>query len=62
MENDGLHMLAAGSPPTAESLNAATKMYQQKIRASPLWGKMVEEHGEEEAKRLLSEFRVETHH
>ena len=62
MDNDGLHMLASGLPPTPESLDAATKVYQENVRNSPLWDQMVKEYGEEEAKRLLSEFRVETRH
>jgi len=33
--------------------------YQQRIRESPLWDEMVREFGEEEAERILKEFRVE---
>ncbi|MBA7682970.1 hypothetical protein ES703_91326 [subsurface metagenome] len=59
LEEDGIHAIAAGIPPTPEMLEQMTKVYQQKIRNSPLWDKMVEEFGLEEAKRLLKEFRAE---
>ena len=40
-------------------LDEITGSYQQKIGESRLWGEMVREFGEEEAERLLREFRVE---
>jgi len=40
-------------------LDEMTGSYQQKIRESPLWDEMVREVGEEEAERILKEFRVE---
>lgn len=36
-----------------------TRAYQLNIRKSRLWEEMVREFGEEEAERLLREFRVE---
>jgi len=36
-----------------------TKRYQENIQRSPLWDLMVKEYGEEEATRLLQQFRVE---
>ncbi len=56
---DGLHALLPGTPPSPETLDEMTRAYQQNIRESPLWEEMVREFGEEEAERLLREFRVE---
>lgn len=58
LESDGLHALvpADASPTTLEEM---TKRYQESIRRSPLWDLMVKEYGEEEATRLLQQFRVE---
>ena len=59
LEGDGLHVLLPGTPPSPETLDEMTKVYQQNIRESPLWDEMVREFGEEEAERLLMKFRVE---
>jgi len=59
LESDGLHAFVPGSAPSPEVLDDMTRRYQQEIRNSPLWDKMVREFGEEEAERLLREFRVE---
>ena len=59
LEGDGLHVLLPGTPPSPQMLNEMTGSYQQKIRKSPLWDEMVREFGEEEAERILKEFRVE---
>ena len=59
LEGDGLHVLLPGTPPSPERLDEMTGSYQQKIRESPLWAEMVRELGEEEAERILKEFRVE---
>jgi len=59
LESDGLHALVPGSAPSPEMLDEMTRLYQQKIRKSPLWDKMVREFGAEEAERLLRSFRVE---
>lgn len=55
MEKDGLHMLIPGSPISPEMLDQMTKQYQEEIRKSPVWGKMVKQLGQEEAERLLKE-------
>ena len=60
LEGDGLHVLLPGTPPSPEMLDEMTASYQQKIRESPLWDEVVRELGEEEAERVLKEFRVET--
>jgi len=40
-------------------LAAMTKVYQDKIRNSPLWAEMVELYGQEGAEQVLKQFRVE---
>jgi hypothetical protein len=37
----------------------ATVIFQQKLRQSPLWVKMVAEFGEDEAAKLLEQFRLD---
>ncbi len=59
LEGDGLHVLLPGTPPSPETLAEMTRFYQQNIRQSLLWDEMVREFGEQEAERLLREFRVE---
>ena len=59
LEGDGLHVLLPGIPPSREILDDMTRTYQQNIRQSPLWDEMVREFGEQEAERMLKEFRVE---
>jgi len=47
-------------PPQLSSLSAqATEYFQEEIRKSPLWAKMVAEFGEEEATRLLQQMRLD---
>lgn len=47
--SDGLHALVRGNPPSPETLDEMTRVYQQNIRESPLWEEMVREFGEEES-------------
>ncbi len=56
---DGLHTVQPGLPPSPEQIEAVTKEYQKQIRNSPLWDKMVEQVGEEQAQEMLKEFRCE---
>ena len=58
-DSAGLHALVPGSAPSPEALEQAAKLYQQEIRNSPLWDEMVEQFGQEEAERILLQFRVE---
>jgi len=58
LEGDGVHALLPADASHA-TLKEMTKRYQEDIRRSPLWDLMVKEYGEEEAARLLQEFRVE---
>jgi len=57
--SNGLHAILPGNAPSPETLDEMTRVYQQNIRESPLWEEMVREFGEEEAERILREFRVE---
>ena len=59
LESEGLHAFVPGSAPLPEVLDDMSRRYQQEIRNSLLWDEMVWEFGEEEAERLLREFRVE---
>lgn len=58
LEGDGLHALVPADACHA-TLEEMTRRYQDAIRRSPLWEVMVEEYGEEQATRLLQQFRVE---
>jgi len=58
-DDDGLHVLSPGPPPSPEMLEEMTKVYREKIRSSPLWTQIVEQVGEEEAERMLQQCRVE---
>ncbi len=58
LEGDGLHALLPADASHA-TLDEMTTRYQENIRRSPLWDLMVKEYGEEEATRLLQQFRVE---
>ena len=59
MGEDGLHSIQPGLPPSPEQIEAVTKEYQKQIRNSPLWNKMVEQFGEEQAQEMLKECRYE---
>src|SRR5512145_33464 len=56
---DGFHMLMPGTPPTPEMLEELTRQYQEQLRHSPLWGKMVKEYGQQKAEEMLKECRAE---
>ena len=58
-DSGGLDAIVPGPRPSAEALEEATRLYQQNIRNSPLWDELVKQFGEEEAERLLLQFRVE---
>ena len=59
MDEEGMHALIPGLPPSEERLEEMSKIYQENIRNSPLWDEMVKEYGKEKAEELLKEFRVE---
>lgn len=59
-DSDGLHLpmlVPRDLPP--ESAAPLSEEFQKAIRGSPIWKRMVEEFGEEEAARLLAECKVE---
>jgi hypothetical protein len=58
-DDDGLHSLVPGIAPTPQQLEEMSRLYQQKIRQSPLWQEMLDEFGPAEAERLLKQFRAE---
>ena len=53
MEEDGMHAILPGDAPAPEEMEVLTRKYQEGIRQSPLWDKMLKEYGSEEAERLL---------
>jgi hypothetical protein len=53
MEGDGLHAILPGDAPTPGEMDVLTRKYQEGIRQSPLWDRMLKEYGPEEAERLL---------
>lgn len=58
MEDDGIHAVGVGPVPSILETAAMTEAYQQRIRNSPLWDKMVKEFGEQKATEMLKEFKV----
>ena len=59
LEPDGFHALIPSGNLSPEALDQASKNYQKSIRESPLWDEMVQQFGEQEAERMLLEFRVQ---
>lgn len=58
-DEEGFHFIQPGKPPTEEELEAMTKMYQEKIRNSPMWPEIVAQLGEEAAEKALAGCRAE---
>lgn len=58
IDEDGLHSVHKGNPPSIEEQEKMTKKYQNNIRKSPLWHKMVKEYGKEKAEEMLCDFKV----
>lgn len=54
-DDEGLHLMEPGSPPSPEQLKKITEEYQKRIRKSPMWNEMVRDFGKEEAERLLKQ-------
>jgi hypothetical protein len=54
----GVNALGVGQPPSLLETAAMTEAYQQRIRKSPLWDKMVNEFGGQKATEMLKEFKV----
>jgi hypothetical protein len=53
-----MHALVPGEPPSEAELEEMSRVYQQKIRRSPLWKQMVKEYGKEKAEEVLLQFRA----
>jgi hypothetical protein len=58
-DHEGLHTLVPGDTPSPNQLEEMCRVYQDRIRQSPLWDQMVAHFGPEEAERMLNKFRVE---
>lgn len=58
-DEEGVHFVAPGEPPSAEMYEKMTLEYQRRVRKSPLWDEMVRQFGLKKAKEMLKEFRVE---
>mgnify|MGYP001567361469 CR=1 FL=1 len=55
---DGLHVMAPGAQPSPEQLEEMTRMFQESIRNSPMWGEMIKEYGAEKAEELLKQCKA----
>ena len=58
MEDDGMHFISPGVPPSPEKIEEMTKDYQNNIRNSELFEMWVREFGLAKAEELLQECRV----
>jgi len=58
LDDDGFNLITIGGSMTPEQLKMMTEDYQDKIRNSPLWDKMVQQYGKKEAEILLKGFQV----
>lgn len=58
LDEEGLHALFPGKPPSEEFLDLLTENFQRELRNSPMWDQMVEQFGEEEAEKLLKQCRA----
>ena len=59
MQEDEIHALIPGKPPSVEMIAAFNREFQHQLRKSPLWPQMVEQFGEEEAEKLLTKCRMQ---
>ena len=55
MEDDGIHTLTPGNPPSPQELELMSLRFQQEIRKSPMWDEMVKKFGKEKAEELLKQ-------
>ena len=58
-DEEGLHAILPGLDPSEAKLDEVSRTFQENIRHSEIWHEMVKQFGEEEAGRLLLQFRVE---
>jgi len=54
----GFHSLIPGKRPSPEQVEEMTRRYQEDIRNSPLWDKMLKKFGREKSEELLKECKV----
>ena len=57
-DQEGYHGLIPGERPTPEQVDEMSRRYQEEIRKSPLWDKMLRKFGREKAEELLKECRI----
>ena len=59
LDEDGIHITHPALVPSQEDLEEMTRTYQNQIRNSPIWDKMIEELGKEKAEEILQQCRAE---
>jgi hypothetical protein len=59
IDEEGMHLIGKGMPPSIEEQERMTKEYQRNIRKSPLWKMRVTEYGKEKAEEMLKDFQVQ---
>jgi hypothetical protein len=57
-DEEGFHGLIPGERPSDEQVEEMTRKYQEEIRNSPLWDKMLKKFGREKSEELLKECQV----
>jgi len=58
MGDEGIHLVAPGSPLSSAQLEEMTRTFQEGIRNSPMWDEMVRRFGKEKAEELLLQCRA----
>jgi len=59
MDEDGMHVVGKGTPPSPEEQERMTIEYQKNIKKSHMWGLLVKEYGIDKAEEMLKEFQVQ---
>ena len=59
LDEEGMHIVGKGAPPSPEDLERMTVEYQNRVKKSPMWEMMVKEYGEKKAEEMLKEFQVQ---
>lgn len=54
----GVHAWRPGKPPPARFFKRWTENFQQELKNSPIWQKMVEEFGQQKAEELLKQCQI----
>lgn len=57
-EDGNIRTIMRGEKPSPEKIKEMEKVYQNKIRQSPMWDMLVKEHGQAEAEKLLLQCKV----